>query len=229
MKHTLVSDSEDESPSKRQRIAAPKVRSDPFGILEDFAGLPPQKKRRLNEPPVHTESFLVLTKLEWKDGNETRSAKALLLLDSGATGPVLAQSFIDKHKNPLERKAHRTHMIAANGACIKGGTHHTGMLSVWIGKHASDMKFEALGIPSDDPNRHVGYLPMSWLTEHNPDIDWSMGTIKWRSTYCRKHCLPEKVKIEWMTEEQMLRELKDQIHVFGLAIYHDEDGEDISI
>ena len=47
--------------------------------------------------------------------------------------------------------------------------------------------------------------------------------------YCRKHCLPSKIKIEWMTEEEMLWEPKEQRHVFGMAVFHDEDGEDISL
>ena len=40
--------------------------------------------------------------------------------------------------------------------------------------------------------------------------------------------LPSTVKLEYITEEQMLREPRDQVHVFGLAVYHDEDGKDIS-
>ena len=75
----------------------------------------------------------------------------------------------------------------------------------------------------------AGYLPMSWLVEHNPDIDWTNGKIKWRSEHCRKHCLPSKIKIEWMTEEEMLREPTEQRHVFCMAVFHDEDGEDISL
>ena len=201
---------------------------------EDVRGLGPEdvrppKRQRVEGPPVHTQSLLVQTLLEWKVGNVTKTAKALLLLDSGATGPVLAKHFINKHKIVLKPKKQATHIIAANGKIIDGGTHHTKTLSVWMGKHVSDMKFEALGIPNEGPNCHVGYLPMSWLTQHNPDIDWSLGKIKWRSSYCRKHCLPSRINIEWMTEEQMLREPRDQVHVFGLAVYHDEDGEDISL
>jgi hypothetical protein len=191
--------------------------------------LRPQKRQRVRGPPVHTQSFLVQVLLEWKVGEDTKMVRALLLLDSGATGPVLAQHFIDKHGIVLESKKQGTHIFAANGKKIDGGTHHTKPLSVWIGKHVSDMKFEALGLPDEGPRHHVGYLPMSWLAQHNPDIDWTLGKIKWRSTYCRKHCLPSEIKIEWMTKEQMLREPHDQVHVFGHAVFHDEDGEDISL
>ena len=187
------------------------------------------KRQKLYGPPVHTQSFLVQTKLDWKMGNKMKSVTALLLLDSGATGPVLASHFIKKHGIPLEEKRQRMQMIAANGEQIDGGTHHTKTVGMWIGKHVSNMKFEALGIPDEGSRMHVGYLPMSWLSEHNPDIDWSLGKIKWRSDHCKKHCLPSSIKIEYMTEEQMLREPKDQIHVFGMAVFHDEDGEDISL
>ena len=70
---------------------------------------------------------------------------------------------------------------------------------------------------------------MSWLVQHNPDIDWTLGKIKWQSEYCQKHCLPPKIKIEWMTEEEMLREPKEQRHGFGMAVFHDEDRENISL
>jgi hypothetical protein len=26
-----------------------------------------------------------------------------------------------------------------------------------------------------------GYLPVEWLTKHNPEIDWETGVLKWRS------------------------------------------------
>src|SRR5437588_2822283 len=120
-------------------------------------------------------------------------------------------------------------MIAANGEQIDGGTHQTKTVGVWIGKHVSNMKFEALGIPDEGSRMHIGYLPMSWLSEHNPDIDWSLGKIKWRSDHCKKHCLPSSIKIEYTTEEQMPCKPKDQIHVIGMAVFHDEDGEDISL
>ena len=89
---------------------------------------------------------------------------ALLLLDSGATGPVLAEHFVRRNGIPLELKPQQMRIFAANGERIKDGTHHTGMLGMWIGKHVSNMKFESLGIPDEGPNHMVGYLPMSWLT-----------------------------------------------------------------
>src|SRR5437588_10891716 len=95
---------------------------------------------------------------------------ALLLLDGGVTGPVLASHFIKKHGIPLEEKRERMQMIAAIGEKIDGGTHHTKAVGMWIGKHVSNMKFEVLGILDKGSRMHVGYLPMSWLSEYNPNI-----------------------------------------------------------
>ena len=180
-------------------------------------------------PPVHKRSFLVQTTLEWKLNGKTKKVPAWLLLDSGCTGLVMSQSFIKKHGIPLEAKRQKLNIVAANGQQIKGGTHNTKSIGVWIGKHVSDMKFESMGIRDEGPWGLAGYLPMPWLVEHNPDIDWTNRKIKWRSEHCQKNCLPSKIKIEWMTEEEMLREPKEQRHVFGIAVFHDEDGEDISL
>ena len=53
--------------------------------------------------------------------------------------------------------------------------------------------------------------------------------IKWQSEHCWKHCLPSKINIQWMTEEEILREPKQQRHVFGMVVFHDKDGENISL
>ena len=169
------------------------------------------------------------TILQWKINNKINEVKACLLLDSGSTRPILAPSSIKRNGIPVEVKKKRLHMVATNGQEVEGGTHNTQPLSVWMGKHVSEMKFESMGIREEGPWGLVGYSPMSWLVQHNPDIDWTLGKIKWRSEYCRKHCLPSKIKIEWMTEEEMLREPREQRHVFGMAVFHDEDGEDISL
>ena len=156
-------------------------------------------------------SFLVETVLEWKVNNKIKKVRASLLLDSSCTGPILAQSFIKRNDIPVEIKKKRLHVVAANGIEVEGGTHNATSLGVWMGrKHVSKMKFESMGIREEGSFGLVGYLPMSWLVQHNPDIDWTLRKIKWRSEYCRKHCLASKIKIEWMTEEEILREPKEQ-------------------
>ena len=86
------------------------------------------------------------TILEWKVNNTIKKVRARLLLDSGCTGPILAQSFIKRNDIPVEVKKKRLHVVAANGIEVEGGTHNTKSLGVWMGKHLSKMKFESMGI-----------------------------------------------------------------------------------
>jgi len=73
------------------------------------------------------------------------------------------------------------------------------------------------------------YLLISWLKDHNPDINWEKGSLKWRSEYCNVHCLRKERRREFITEEELLAEDPDNIFVMGIALYTYEDGEDIKI
>src|SRR6266849_4099939 len=100
-------------------------------------------------------------------------------------------------------------------------------LEVHMGKHMSNIKFEVLEVPGGKSCTQVSFLPISWLAQHNPDIDWKKGSMKWISNYYKEHCLPKMIQIELINEEQLLQENSKVIHLFGMAVYHDEDGRDI--
>ena len=117
----------------------------------------PPKRLHVEGPPVHSRSFLVETILDWKVNNKIKKVRARLLLDSGCTGPILAQSFIKRNDITVEIKRKRLHVVAANGIEVKGGTHNTKSLGVWIGKHVSEMKFESTGRREEGPFGLVGY------------------------------------------------------------------------
>jgi hypothetical protein len=53
-----------------------------------------------------------------------------------------------------------------------------------------------------------GYLPVEWLTKHNPEIDWQTGVLRWRSQYCKDHCLPVSMRDAVRNFVRMLRESK---------------------
>jgi hypothetical protein len=86
-------------------------------------------------------------------------------------GPALSQQFVDANQIPVEKKEERLLVEAANGEHIGGGTHHTTSLEVHMGRHVSDIKFEVLNVPRGKDHMYVGFLPMSWLSQHNPDIN----------------------------------------------------------
>src|SRR3978361_971049 len=170
----------------------------------------PTKRQRVIGPPRHRESLMVRSRFSWMTSTRKKSATALLLLDSGATGPVLSQHFVNGNQVPLEEKEERLLVEAANGDNIDGGTHHTTSLEVHMGKHVSDIQFEVLDVPCGKNHLYAGFLPMSWLAQHNPDINWTKGSMKWRSNYCKENCLPKTIQIELINEEQLLRERSEE-------------------
>jgi len=88
------------------------------------------------------------------------------------------------------------------------------------------MRFEVADMPAGQMN---GDLPMSWLKDHNPDINWEKSSLKWRSEYCKAHCLRKERRLEFITEEELLAEDPDNICVMEMALYTDEDGDDIKL
>ena len=185
------------------------------------------KQLRLAGPPPHTRSLHVRVRLEWSQNQESLSGEALLLLDSGATEAVLSSDWITNAQVPCVCRKEPTRILDASGNHISGsGLHYTATVDMYVGDHRNKMRFEVADIPAGKVNR---YLPMSWLNDHNPDINWEKGSVRWRSEYCKAHCLRTERRLESITEEELLAEDPDNIFVMGMALYTDEDGEDIKI
>jgi len=115
----------------------------------------------------------------------------------------------------------------ASGNHIHGsGLHHTKTVDMSIGDHTNKMRFEL----ADMPAGHLdSYLPMAWLKNHNPDINWERGSLKWRSDYCKTHCVRSKSRIEFITCEELLAEDHNNMFVCGMRLWAGDDGEDISL
>jgi len=73
------------------------------------------------------------------------------------------------------------------------------------------------------------HLPMARLKDHNPDINWERGSLKWRSDYCKRHCLQSKSRIEFITCEELLAEDSNNMFVCGMRHWTGEDREDRSL
>jgi hypothetical protein len=105
------------------------------------------KRRKVTGPLRHQESLIARSRFSWRTSKGKKSVTALLLLDSGATGPALSQHFVDANQIPVEKKEQRLQVEAENGENIGSGTNHTTSLEVHMGKHMSDIKFEVLNVP----------------------------------------------------------------------------------
>jgi len=111
----------------------------------------------------------VKVRVEWTQNQERRSGEALLLLDSGANSAVLNSDWVKDAQVPCVRWKDLTPITDASGNHIPGsGLHYTTTVDMYIGDHMNKMGFEVADMPAGKVN---GYLPMSWLKDHNPDIN----------------------------------------------------------
>jgi len=147
----------------------------------------PTKRLRLAGPPPHTRSIYVNVRLQWNHHGKKQSEETLLLVDSGCTGAVLSSTWVANAQLPCIQRETPTPISDASGNHIPGsGVHSTKTVDMSIGDQTNKIRFEL----ADMPSGHVeGYLPMAWLKDHNPDINWERGSLKWRSDYCKTHCL----------------------------------------
>jgi hypothetical protein len=77
-------------------------------------------------------------------------------------------------------------------------------LTMRIGHHQEDVSWEIGKLEQGIS----GYLPVEWLTKHNHEIDRETGVLKWRSQYCKDHCLPVSMRDAVHNFVKMLGERK---------------------
>lgn len=188
---------------------------------------PPAKRARIVDPePAHNACFRIKATLSWRNKNHQENAHGFFLVDSGCTGPILNEAKIRKLRIPVHRRKNPVEIYDASGGTIQGaGEYYTRPLDMIIGKHEEALFWEVSPLPEDI----LGYLPISWLRRHNPDINWEFGTLKWRSPHCQKHCLPSTIVIEGISMEELLQEDPENVYQVGAMIYHDEEGRDIAL
>ena len=128
----------------------------------------PEAKKARPSPPVHGQRLFFEAKLYWMNQyGSKQSEEVKLLLYSGCTGPLLSRNF--GHMNKL-LKVSRALPIMVNivqGKPIEdAGKEYTDEVILRNGDHQEELTWEILPLGKDVE----GYLPISWLPEHNPDI-----------------------------------------------------------
>jgi len=94
-----------------------------------------------------------------------------------------------------------------------------------MGKHEEKLRWEVAPLEKGIS----GYLPVSWIRKHNPDINWHTNRIQFRSEHCKRHCIPTEVEIEAIEDWDMLAEHPAEVYQMGTAVWHDDSGEDVSL
>ena len=117
-------------------------------------------------------SLDIKVKIVTTDTQETKSVKALL--DCGADGLFIDRDYV--RKNQLTTRA-LTHPIPVYN--VDGTANEAGSICEVIDvvlryrDHAERAQFSVTSLGNQD--MILGY---SWLREHNPEVDWSMGEVK---------------------------------------------------
>ena len=99
-----------------------------------------------------------------------------LLVDRGASGPILHEDFIRKNGLLVKKRKMPKQVKNANEELIPNTrTYYTQLIVLVIRQYAEDIIWEVEMIESQID----GYLLVSWLQKRNPNINWETGTLKW--------------------------------------------------
>ena len=117
----------------------------------------------------------------------------LALLDSGAYSCFMHYRFVQEHNLATRPLTRQVRVFNADATENKKGliTHYT-RCQVQIGNHTSWQSFLVAEI-----GHHDAIIGMTYLREHNPEIDWKSGTLK---LSCCPGCgkYKDKARIEFL-------------------------------
>src|SRR6266550_2361128 len=208
-----------------------------------------ESSRRIkSKPPKHGQRLFFEAKLHWynPEGDQVGN-EVILLLDSGCSGPMLNQTFVQEHAVPwIQRESPITVNTADGRPMESAGVKYTERIVLRIGPHREELAWEISRLEEGV----AGYLPISWLQCHNPDIHWDTGKLFWRSEYCKTHCLPMSMKDAtesfvnmlqegkyWMSsfcrrtqaeaEDRRLAEANDY-RICADVVWHNQEGGDVA-
>ncbi len=194
------------------------------------AELPPTKKSK-PRPPKHGQRLFFEATVFWLDQyGRKKGDNVKLLLDCGCTGPILNKDFVKRNHIPWVRRTQPITVQTVDGKPMEdAGEKHTEDLVLRIGAHQEELSWEISTLEEGID----GYLPISWLQQHNPDVQWDTGKMTWRSEYCRKHCLPMSVKDAAKGFIQMIQEGKEWMSSYCRAaaagkVWHNAEGGDVA-
>jgi len=111
---------------------------------------------------------------------------AVVLVDCGATNQFVDDGFVAKHQLVSSSVASPEYVTLANGTRVPAGS-IVRAADVRIGTYADSLDFVSIPL--------VGYdaiLGMSWLHQHNPEIDWREKCIRFRDERRDRHELVAK-------------------------------------
>ena len=122
---------------------------------------------------VSNKAMFVPIELESEQTKSKKTVATNALLDSGAGGIFLDQTFAQKHKLPLHPLETPIAVYNVDGSRNSAGTiTHGTHLNLKIADYTKPTEFYVTGL-----GQQTAILGFPWLKKENPDINWDTGTI----------------------------------------------------
>ena len=108
----------------------------------------------------------------------------LAMLDSGASGSFVNESFVDRHKISTKKKSIPNEVQLIDGSLISSGPikQETLPIRVSIGHHSETMSFDIVNL-----GKYPLLLGIDWLLLHNPIINWKNKSIQFSNCSCLRN------------------------------------------
>ena len=141
----------------------------------------------------------VVVKIGLKQEEEEEGIVTEMLLDSGATGLVMSEEFVRKHRFKRTKLERLIYMRNVDGMLnYAGPIRDTVEVEIFFKGHKERMSIDVIG-----GQKWTVILGMPWLACHNPEIDWKTGEVQ--MTRCLEECGKK-----WRTGKQTKPEWKKQ-------------------
>ena len=114
--------------------------------------------------------------------NSEQGIDAHVLIDSGCTGSCIDSGFVKRYNIPTKRYPNPLRVSNADGSTNEGGliTDYAEVEMIFE-THKETLILSVTTLSSSNI-----FLGHDWLTKHNPEIDWRLGTVLF--TRCPETC-----------------------------------------
>ena len=140
--------------------------------LPNDESVSPEADRKLYVRSLHpSRSLTIKAQLEELDNHSRVSTT--ILVDCGATAEFMNEAYVRAHNFRTRQLAHPIPVYNVDGSPNEAGSIREEVdLIVRLGDHSERITFAVCGLGKTD-----AILGFTWLRKHNPDIDWSKGTV----------------------------------------------------
>src|SRR5690606_33555030 len=172
----------------------------PYEILEDYGKNLEEDEvaATTSTPPIITPRKRHLLSANWYPDGRTAEAEKPLVIDVKFNGIIDGEVMIDSgcsteymdletaKRNGFEIKKKPAPEEIEGFGGASSTSEYEARVHMIMDQHAETVVFHFV----DLPNLPV-LLGKSWLSKHNPDIDWTEHTVLFRSRHCLAYCLPK--------------------------------------